>query len=318
MIRRFNFSDNLSTPMNQTDIKDITDQIEEQEWLSPIAEGAQNAIGAAFEAGGEPGQKVKNFLHGTWLGHALHPVLTDIPIGAWTVAVLFDVIDAARGKEDLSRAADTAVGIGLCGAVGAATTGIADYQASGEQAPNSGLVHGALNGTATILFLTSLILRKRGSRNAGRGTALLGYGLMSAAAYLGGELVYGQRLGVDHAQREELPGEWVSVLPESDLPQHEAKRVETGGIRVLLVRRGDEIFAIGEVCSHLGGPLAEGELKCDSTECSIRCPWHGSRFDLQTGGVLDGPATYVQPKFETRVRDGKIEIKAAHGRPAES
>ena len=304
--------------MNQKDTKDVTDQLEEQEWLTPIAEGAQNAIGAAFEAGGEPGQKVKNFLHGTWLGHALHPVLTDIPIGAWTVAVLCDVIDAARGKEDLSRAADTAVGIGLCGAVGAATTGIADYQASGEQSPNVGLVHGALNGTATVLFLTSLILRRSGSRSAGRTTALLGYGIMSAAAYLGGELVYGQRLGVDHAQRDELPGEWIAVLADSELPQHEAKRVEANDIRVLLVRRGEEIFAIGEVCSHLGGPLAEGELKCGETECSIKCPWHGSRFDLKSGGVLDGPATFIQPKFEARVRDGQIEVKAARGRPSES
>jgi nitrite reductase/ring-hydroxylating ferredoxin subunit/uncharacterized membrane protein len=311
------FIDNASTLMNRKDIKDISDRLDEQEWLTPIAESTQSAIGSVFEMAGEPGRRVKNFLHGTWLGHALHPVLTDVPLGAWTFALLCDGLDELQGRDDFSRAADTAVGIGLCGAAASAVSGLADYQASGEQSPNAGLTHGVLNISATTLYVASLLLRRRGSRGSARLVALLGYGVLMAAAYLGGALVYGQRLGVDHAQREELPGEWKPVLAADDLAEYQLRRVEVEGVKVLLVRRGAEIFAIGEVCSHLGGPLADGELKCDDSECSVRCPWHGSRFDLASGEVLDGPATFVQPKFETRVRNAQIEIKSIRSRPYE-
>jgi nitrite reductase/ring-hydroxylating ferredoxin subunit/uncharacterized membrane protein len=303
--------------MKQKDIKDTTDRLDAQEWMTPLAESTQAAIGSAFEAAGEPGQKIKNFLHGTWFGHALHPALTDIPLGAWTLALLFDGLDAWRGHDELAPAADTAIGIGLCGAVATAATGLADYQASGEQSPNAGLTHGVLNIGATALYLASLLLRRRGARGAGRRTALVGYAVLGAAAYLGGELMSGQRIGVDHAQREELPGEWTPALAATELPANELRRAEVEGVKVLLVRRGEEIFAIGEVCSHLGGPLADGELQCDDRECSVRCPWHGSRFDLATGAVLDGPATFIQPRFQTRVRDGVIEIKTDRSRPYE-
>ena len=61
------------------------------------------------------------------------------------------------------------------------------------------------------------------------------------------------------------------------------------------------------MCAHLGGPLAEGTVRDDSLEC----PWHGSRFALEDGRVLDGPATQPQPCFETRVRDGYVEVRRA-------
>jgi nitrite reductase/ring-hydroxylating ferredoxin subunit/uncharacterized membrane protein len=304
--------------MDKKDIKDFSDVLDNQEWLGPIAEGLQNTVTNLYDAGGAPAQKIKNALHGTWLGHPLHPVMTDIPIGAWTAALVFDAVDAARGRDDFAQASDLAVGVGLVGAIGAAKTGLTDYASSGEQSPNAGLVHGALNITATTLYAASLILRRKGNRSAGRVASLLGYGVLSAAAYLGGELVYSQRIGVDHAQREHLPGKWTPVLPKEELEENKLTRAEAGGIRVLLLKRGKEIFAIGEVCSHLGGPLAEGELNCDGQECSVTCPWHGSRFDLKSGGVLDGPATYRQPQFETRVRAGQIEVRAAKSRASES
>jgi nitrite reductase/ring-hydroxylating ferredoxin subunit/uncharacterized membrane protein len=271
------------------------------------AEALQETIGKVFQAGGAPAQKLKNFLHGTWLGHPLHPVLTDVPIGAWTVALVLDALDAARGREDFAPGADAAIGIGLIGAVGAAGSGITDWEGSGQQAPRSGLLHGLLNVGATGLYAASLIARKRGHRKTGFALSLLGYGVVSAAAYLGGELVAGERIGVDHAEREALPGEWTAVLSASDLAQNKPTRVEANGAGVFLVRQGEEIFALGEVCSHLAGPLAEGKLQ----DCSIICPWHGSRFNLRDGQVLDGPATFPQPRFETRVRDGQIEVRVA-------
>jgi nitrite reductase/ring-hydroxylating ferredoxin subunit/uncharacterized membrane protein len=286
----------------------LVQTIEEQPALA-AAEDAQKAIGKAFEAGGAPGQKLKNFLHGTWLGHPLHPVLTDVPLGAWTIALILDALDTARGREEFAPGADAAIGIGLIGAAGAAISGLTDWQSSGQQAPRTGMLHGLLNISATGLYAASLLARRGGNRKTGFALSLLGYAVVNASAYLGGELVSGERLGVDHAQREELPGEWTAVLPESDLAESTPARAEANGVRVLLVRKGEKIYALGEVCSHLAGPLAEGEVE----ECSIRCPWHGSRFDLRDGKVLDGPATFPQPCFETRVRDGQIEVRATNG-----
>lgn len=297
--------------MEATDTKDLSDILEEQEWMTPVAEGVQNTVTSAFEAGGAPGQTFKDFLHGVWLGHALHTALTDVPLGAWTVTFLLDSLDIVRGRDDFAKASDAALGVGLIGATGAAITGITDYSASGEQAPNTGLTHAALNIGATLLYVTSLLQRKNGARTGGRITALLGYSIVMASAYLGGKLVYSKGLGVDHAQREDLPEKWTPVLSEKELNDGEMKRALVGDIKVLLVRHGNDIHAIGEVCAHLGGPLAEGELKCEGEECSVRCPWHGSRFDVATGQVLDGPSTFRQPLFETRVRDGQIEITSA-------
>jgi nitrite reductase/ring-hydroxylating ferredoxin subunit len=76
---------------------------------------------------------------------------------------------------------------------------------------------------------------------------------------------------------------------------------------VLLLRRGERIYAIAETCAHLGGPLAEGTLD----GLSVICPWHGSRVALEDGRVLDGPSTFPQPCFETRVHHGQIEVRAA-------
>ena len=283
----------------------LTEKIETQPALAS-AEELQAAVGQAFEAGGEPAQKLKNFLHGTWLGHPLHPVLTDMPLGAWTVALIFDALDAMRGTREYSRGADAAIGIGLIGALGAATTGIADWQGSGQRAPRTGMLHGLMNVGATILYAASLLARRRDNRKTGFVLSLLGYGVVSAAGYLGGELVSGERIGVDHATREKLPGDWVAVMAAADLPENVPTRVEAGGVRVLAVRQGKDVFALGEQCSHLAGPLAEGEI----VGCSIVCPWHGSRFDLRDGKVLDGPATFPQPRFETRVHDGQIEVRA--------
>lgn len=65
--------------------------------------------------------------------------------------------------------------------------------------------------------------------------------------------------------------------------------------------------AIANTCTHLGGPLAEGKREGDT----VICPWHGSRFDPGTGDVLGGPAVYPEPRYEARVRAGKIEVRAA-------
>ncbi len=276
-----------------------------QDWLKPIEETLQSAIHKLFHAGGASGQKAKNFLHGTWVGHPLHVILTDIPIGAWTTALVFDVIDAATGDESFAKAADASIAFGLVGALGAAVTGLTDWQDTDPPARRIGVVHAALNITSVALFTSSLVARKRPSRAARRTLAVAGYLASALAAQLGGSLVYEQRIGVDHSSEHAYPKEFAAVADESELSDGVPTRVMHEQSPILLVRRGDQVFALAENCAHLGGPLSEGKLDGDI----IQCPWHGSRFSIRDGHVVDGPAVHPQTCLETRIRDGKIEVR---------
>ena len=284
----------------------VVDTIDRPELIEPVAEVMQKAVTGVFAAGGAPCRQVENALHGTWLGHPLHPMLTDVPIGAWTAALALDGMAAISGREEVCRAADAAMVVGLGGAASTAVTGLSDWQYTSGRARRVGVAHGLLNVGSVVLYATSLLLRRRGARAAGRGLAALGYAVSTAAAYLGGELVFGQRIGVDRAAAEATPDEFVAVLPAAGLPEGQLRRAEAGGVPVLLVRQGDRIHALADTCSHLGCPLSDGHLQ----DSSVICPCHGSRFALADGRVLDGPATFPQPCFETRVRDGQIEVRA--------
>lgn len=280
--------------------------IERQEWLEPVEDGLQGAVTRAYASAGSKGQAVKNFLHGTWLGHPLHPVLTDLPIGAWTAALVLDAFDdGSIRRRGISKAADGAVGMGLLAALPTALSGLTDWQATDGAARRVGLGHALFNIAATALFTTSWLMRRSRRRREGRIYALAGYGFLLGGAYLGGNLVYKKQIGVDHTAGEQFPEDFVPVMPLSELPEGQPRRVDAGGVKVLLLRRGEEIFAIGEVCAHLGGPLAEGEIIGDT----VRCPWHGSRFALATGEVIDGPSTHDQPCLEARVREGQVEVR---------
>ena len=278
--------------------------IERQDWLDAIAERLQAAVAAAFSAGGDAGRRVRDALHGTWFGHPLHPALTAVPLGAWTTAALLDSMNDRRGR--LSPAADTAITIGIAGAVGAAATGITDWHHTTGDDRRVGLTHGLLNTAALALYVTSLVLRRRGERDTARLVSGLGLLVASGAGYLGGHLVFRRRLGVDHAPR---PGAWddfVDVLDNQELQEGKPHRVEARGVPLVLVRRGTEIHALADQCAHLGGPLSEGSLE----DCAIRCPWHGSKFSLETGEVIEGPSTFAQPCFDVRVRGDRIEVRS--------
>jgi nitrite reductase/ring-hydroxylating ferredoxin subunit/uncharacterized membrane protein len=281
--------------------------VDRQHWLDGVADALQPAIRETFAAGGAVGQSLQNFLHGTWLGHPLHSVLTDVPLGAWTAALVLDAVDEISGRDEFGRAADASVAVGIVGAVASAVTGLTDWHATDGRARRVGITHGLMNATALTLYATSLALRRRKNRRAGRGFSLLGYAISSAAAYLGGHLVYGEQVGVDHTVGEEPPSKFVAVMREADLGEGELHRVEADGTGVLVARRGGRIFAMIERCSHLGGPLAEGQLEGES----VRCPWHGSRFALEDGAVLEGPSVHPQPCLTVRVHDGQIEVRAA-------
>ena len=288
----------------------VTDRVARQSWLEPLAGAVQQAVQGAYAAGGPVGPKIRNFLHGTWFAHPLHPALVTVPIGSWTTALVLDTLDTIKGRDDFAPGADAAIGFGLVGALGAAAAGLTDYQhvddKAGGEARRVGVAHGLMNLGITVVYAASFLLRRRGARGAGRGLAALGFAAAGISAHLGGELSYRYRVGVTHAPDEEsLPPDFVPVLGETELPEGGLRRVETGGVPVVLARRGGQIYALAESCSHLGGPLSEGTLEDDG----VVCPWHGSRFALASGEVMDGPATVPQPCFETRVRGGQIEVR---------
>ena len=106
--------------------------------IDRLAEPLSKAVRAAYDAAGPGGRRAKNALHGTWLGHPLHPVFTDVPLGAWTTALALDV--AANGDPAMRRAATFAIGVGLAGATGAAVTGLTDWSETDGRSRRAGLI----------------------------------------------------------------------------------------------------------------------------------------------------------------------------------
>ena len=275
----------------------------EQEWLDPAGRALRAGIRTVFQ--GEAGRTAKDALHGVWLGHPLHPVLTDIPVGAWTMAQVFDVLDATVGGHRYEDAARVCINAGLVGAAGAAVTGLVDWSDTRKKDRRAGLIHGLINITATSLFLTSSILRRRARTPRAVAISAAGYAVVMAGAYLGGALVYKRRIGTDHAVQGPAPEGFTRTIPLTEIPQGEKRMVKVGDAQVVLVRQGEAVCALAERCAHLGGPLSEGEVR-DGT---IICPWHQSQFALSDGHVVHGPSTYDQPCYAVRITDGYVEVK---------
>jgi len=280
--------------------------VESLPFLDEVADLVQPKVREAVEAGGTT---VHNVLDGTPLELPLHPALTDVPLGSWTAALVFDGLDVVSDSRAVRNAADASLALGVISAFAAAATGLSDWRYLSGGSRRMGVAHGLLNVVGLALSAASLVLRATGRRNAGRLAFLAGYSVSGTAAHLGGELSYnyGMRVNRNVAQPGG-PEDFVPVLDEGELPRDGMRRVEAGGVKILLSRSsGGGICAISNVCGHLGGPLAEGEREDDT----VVCPWHGSRFDLCSGAAIDGPAVFPQSRYETRVRDGKIEVKAA-------
>lgn len=258
--------------------------------------------------GGRPARKIADLLHGTWLGHPLHPILTDITVGAWALGALFDAIAAIRGSRYAERVADTLAETGTISSIGTLLTGLTDYSAVQKAAISPATIHALLNDVNVALYLLSVRDRRNGNRNRGVFFSTLAITLAVVSAWLGGHLVYSHKVGVDHSQKYAGPKDWTPVLNESDLEENKPEAVEVDGNKVLLFRCNGSIHAIDAVCSHAGGPLEEGTF----TDCTVQCPWHDSVFDLRTGSIVHGPTTHPLASMITRVRDGQIEIRMKH------
>src|SRR5215212_976050 len=289
--------------MGETLMQRVVDAVP---FLDRIADDVQPAVREAVEAGGTT---ARNLLDGVWLEVPLHPALTDVPIGAWTAAAVFDGLDAAINSRAMKNAADASLAVGVVGALGAAVTGLSDWRYLSGGSRRMGIAHGLLNTVGLVLIVTSLVLRATGRRNSGRLTFLAGYSVAGMAAHLGGELTYHYGLRVNRTIFQESGAdEFTPVLDEGELAQGGMRRVEVDGVGILLSRSSSgNICAISATCNHFGGPLEQGDREGDT----VVCPWHKSRFELCSGEAIDGPAVFPQSRYEIRVRAGKIEVKAA-------
>src|ERR1051326_567988 len=277
---------------------------------TPFDEKLQKAIDKALYAGGSPvAQQIRNFLNGVWLGDPLHVALTDVPVGAWTAAMVFDVVDIILNRREFARAADASIAVGLAGAAAAAVTGLTDWSDVDPPARQTGLTYALLNIGATALFTTSLILRKQRSRTRGRIASALGYAVMSYAAHLGGRMVYGYKVGVDRTATEKLPEQFTAVVAASELVDGKLIRIMHDCVPILLVRRGERVYGMAETCSHFGGPLPKADLSITASFVPT-----ASRFALEDGRVLDGPAVHPQPCLEVRTQNSHIEVRKARAR----
>lgn len=245
----------------------------------------------------KPG-RARDALHGVWLGHPLHPVLVQVPVGTWLSASL---LDAWPGNETASR---RLVLTGLAAAVPAALAGTADWSEQHEQQMRVGIVHALANATAVACYAASAAApaRAKGLRLSGLATAAIG-------GLLGGHIAHRQSAGTNQAEPVPhliQPG-WHDLMPAAELAaladRQPAKR-RLGDVPVLVIRDGQQTHVLADRCSHLSGPLSDG----DYHDGRLTCPWHGSTFRVADGTVAHGPATAPQPVFLTRVADGTLQV----------
>jgi nitrite reductase/ring-hydroxylating ferredoxin subunit/uncharacterized membrane protein len=263
-------------------------------WADPLGKLFVTIFTALYK----PIPALKDFLHGVWLGHPLHPAITDVPIGAFVVAVVLDLLGARA-------VAAVPIGVGIVFMLVAALAGYADYIDLEGKTRRFGTVHSSLMLVALVAYLVSFVMRLGGHLG---GTAvllgLIGFVIVIGSAYIGGELVYNLGTQVDrHAWRG--GGTNWTALDITEVPEGKPTKAKAGGQTLVVVRVANQLHALHDVCAHQGCSLSDGKLAGDA----IECPCHGSRYRVRDGLVVRGPAVYDQPHYEVREAEGKLEAR---------
>jgi nitrite reductase/ring-hydroxylating ferredoxin subunit/uncharacterized membrane protein len=248
---------------------------------------------------------------GRWVGHPLHPALSDLPVGLWTAATVLDVTDRSPAPGPGLDAAGILSAAGIVASCATALTGLSDWTVSDDQDRRVGLFHGLLNTAALGLQCVSLATRMTGHRSTARALGAASLTVTAAAAYLGGHLVFTKGVMVNRVGWATGPRRWVRALQEADLPDDSPAAVEAEGRQILLYRHEGVLYAIDNICSHAGGLLSRGTV----AGLTVTCPLHGSRFALADGSVRRGPAHQPQPVLRTRIRNGWIEVRGSQPAP---
>jgi nitrite reductase/ring-hydroxylating ferredoxin subunit/uncharacterized membrane protein len=276
--------------------------------LAGLWNGIATVTNAVYRGLRGPGKLLQDFLNGSWLGHSLHPVLTDVVVGASTTAVLLEVL-GWFGVTGLRDALLWTLALTWLSAVATILTGLTDFKdtATGNERNLAGM-HGVINIIATVGFFLAFLAKLGPSGSATGGVLLIvSYGIISLGAYIGGHVVfkYGYMVNHNAFARGKRAAEFTAVLPTASLPEATPTKAALGTTQLVLVRRGDIIYALKETCSHAGGPLAQGHLQGDT----IVCPWHGSAFRLDDGAVRHGPAASRQVAYRARITGDQVEVQ---------
>lgn len=289
--------------MRELPVVPLLDRLENASSLDPAVARLSRAAKAVLRP-----RALRDLLHGVPAGHPLHPVMILVPVGGWLGAA---VLDAVPGQE---RAARTLVGTGILGAVPSVASGLTDWSELHDQQKRTGFVHAVLNGVAVVLYSASYVQRRRGKQASGAVLGYLGLGVVGASGFIGGHLSYRQAAGANHAEHvpHRFPAGWQNAGSVDVLAEGGLSRLEVQGHSLVALRRGDRIDVLSNLGSHLGAPLSEGELVVESGEARVRDPWRGSEYAFATGHVVHGPATAPQPRFETRVVEGHLEVRLPH------
>ena len=275
-------------------------KIEQASGLDRFGDRLQRAVQGTLR-----GQRVRDLLHGVWLGHPLHPAMVQVPVGSWVSAAILDLMPGQR------RAATTLTTIGTVSALPAAVAGLNDWAALSRDQRRVGLVHAASNTVALVLYSGSVAARLSGRHQLGRTLGWLGLGAAGAGAYLGGHLAYkqGAQVNVSVSDLHLISDGWHSVAEMATLPQRQLVTRKVDDVSVILYRHGDDVTVMLERCPHQSGPLGEGEVtEIDGHACVV-CPWHGSTFRLNGGEVVHGPSGNDQQTLPTRVVAGRVEAR---------
>jgi nitrite reductase/ring-hydroxylating ferredoxin subunit/uncharacterized membrane protein len=281
-----------------TPLEPIIRQIEGAEALDALAKKIGSTVRETLPTGA-----VKDAVSGTWLGHAVHPMLTDVVIGSFISATLLDFLGAGD-----SGAQERLIALGIAAYGPTALTGVndwADAEPVSDAVRRAGLVHASSNAVALSLYAVSLRQRRRGAQGRGVLFGSLGAAVLMAGGYLGGHLSFTKGIGPDQTVFDPGPADWTPAADVDQLSQGRPVRVVVQDTPVLLLRDGDEFFAIHDRCSHRGCSLSDGEVEGNE----IVCACHGSRFDRRDGSIRQGPATAPQPAFQVRERDSRLEIR---------
>ena len=293
-----------SAPSSQKTVRQAVDTIGRLEQLDGVGEQLERLLRPRLESRG-----LRNALSGVWLGHRLHPMLTDVAIGAFTGAALVDGL-APRHPQIARRL----IAAGVMAAVPTAASGMSDWIDVYGDARRIGLVHAAGNSLALGLFGISFLHRGRRHKESdrhggGRLSSFAGLAVLAATGYLGGHLSYVLGVGVDHTAFEPRIEDWTDVAAAEEVLEGGHKVARAGEVEVLLTRTEGELHAMANRCSHAGWGLDPGKFE----DGCVTCPAHGSRFRLDDGSVVRGPAASPQPVFEVRAENGRIEVRSRKG-----
>ena len=263
-------------------------------WVRPFGEFNHRWVRAIFR----PMPVVRDFLNGRWLGHPLHALLTDAPIGMLFLVVLFDL--AGQPEATATRAI---LLVGVLTMIAAAVAGLADYSDTDGTARERATLHGSLMVVALILYVVSFVLRSVASPpwTVAIVFSLLGFAVLAAGAYVGGDVVYVLGNMVSRHAFRGSGANWIALEPaetdpDGDIPEGRLVKARLGINALVVVRTGPTVLALHDQCAHAGGPLSGGSLEGDS----VVCPWHASRYRLADGRVTRGPSVYDQPAYDVR------------------